>query len=80
MLAPARHSNANAFAYPAFDSEEDYAPGELYSGERICPPRAGSGGNAVLRAYVVIFIALVVLIGLAIYRDRCRRRREAEEL
>src|SRR4029078_9311579 len=58
MLAPARHSNANAFAYPAFDSEEDYAPGELYSGERICPPRAGSGGNAVLRAYVVIFSAL----------------------
>ena len=58
MLAPARHSNANSFAYPAFDSEEDYAPGELYSGERICPPRAGSGGNAVLRAYVVIFIAL----------------------
>jgi hypothetical protein len=58
MLVPVRHSNANSFAYPAFDSEENYAPGELYSGERICPPRAGSGGNAVLRAYVVIFIAL----------------------
>jgi hypothetical protein len=58
MLAPARHSNANTFAYSAFDSAEDYASGDLYSGERICPPRAGSGGNAVLRAYVVIFIAL----------------------
>jgi hypothetical protein len=29
---------------------------------------------------VVIFIALIVLIGLAIYRDRCRRRREVEEI
>ena len=29
---------------------------------------------------VVIFIALIVLIGLAIYRDRCRKRREAEEI
>lgn len=58
MLAPARHSNANSFAYSTFDSREDYASGELYSGERICQPRARSGGNAVLRAYVVIFIAL----------------------
>jgi hypothetical protein len=29
---------------------------------------------------VVIFVALLVLIGLAIYRDRCRKRREAEEI
>ncbi|HEY6803846.1 MAG TPA: hypothetical protein VI306_09735 [Pyrinomonadaceae bacterium] len=29
---------------------------------------------------VVIFIALVVLIALAIFRDRCRRRREAQEI
>ena len=29
---------------------------------------------------VVIFIALIVLIGLAIYRDRCRRRREAADI
>ena len=33
-------------------------PENFIAGERICPPRAGSGGNAMLRAYVVIFIAL----------------------
>jgi hypothetical protein len=43
-------------AYSPFDSDEDYGPGELFSGERICPPLAGNG-NAMLRAYVVIAIA-----------------------
>jgi hypothetical protein len=57
MKALARHSRAQMLAYSPFDSEDDYGPGELFSGERICPPLAGNG-NAMLRAYVVIAIAL----------------------
>jgi hypothetical protein len=57
MRARAQNLNAKTFAYGAFDSDEDYAPGEFFAGERICPPRSGSGGNAMLRAYLVIFIA-----------------------
>jgi hypothetical protein len=57
MNAPARHVHAQTLAYSPFDSDEDYGPGELFSGERICPPLAGDG-NAMLRAYVFIAIAL----------------------
>jgi hypothetical protein len=35
---------------------------------------------AIKVAVVVIFIALIVLIGLAIWRERCRRKRDVEEL
>ena len=31
-------------------------------------------------AIVIVFIAMFVMIALAIYRDRSRRKREAEEL
>jgi L-asparagine transporter-like permease len=31
-------------------------------------------------AIIVIFVALVIMILLAIWRDRCRRRREVEDL
>jgi hypothetical protein len=58
MTAPALRSLARTSAYYALDPDEDYAPGELASGERICPPRAGTGGNSMLRAYIVIFFAL----------------------
>ncbi len=58
MAVPALRSNAKTSAYLDFDSDEDYAPVDLYSGDRICPPRVGSGGNAMLRAYIVIFVAL----------------------
>ena len=60
MAPRAHHSNATTFAYGAFGADEDYASGDFYAGERICPPRAGSGGHAMLRAYIVIFIALGV--------------------
>ena len=60
MATRARQSNATTFAYGAFGADEDYAPGEFFAGERICPPRGGGGGTAMLRAYVVIFIALGV--------------------
>lgn len=35
---------------------------------------------AIKVGVVVIFVALIVLIGLAIWRERCRRRRDIEEL
>jgi hypothetical protein len=60
MATRARQSDATTFAYGAFGADEDYAAGEFFAGERICPPRGGRGGNAMLRAYVVIFIALGV--------------------
>jgi hypothetical protein len=59
MAVPALRSHAKTPAYFDFDTDEDFAPVELYSGDRICPPRIGSGrGNAMLRAYIVIFVAL----------------------
>jgi hypothetical protein len=57
MNAPARHLHVQTLAYSPFDSDEDYGPGELFSGERICPPLTRDG-NAMLRAYVIIAIAL----------------------
>ena len=33
---------------------------------------------AIKIGIIVVFIALLVMIALAIFRDRCRRRRESE--
>ncbi|HEX7334387.1 MAG TPA: hypothetical protein VF290_23000 [Pyrinomonadaceae bacterium] len=34
--------------------------------------------TAIKVAIIVIFVALLVMIALAIWRDRCRKRREAQ--
>jgi len=58
MTVPARHSNAKTSANCASNFDEDFAPVELYTGERICPPPAATGGNAMLRRGIVLLIAL----------------------
>jgi hypothetical protein len=54
------HSRPKSFASD-FDQEffdEDFTFGELSSGERICPPPSGGDGRSVLRALVVIAVAI----------------------
>lgn len=58
MTLPAWHSNAKTTANCASNLDEDFAPGELYTGERICPPPATSGGYAMLGGGIVLLVAL----------------------
>jgi hypothetical protein len=60
MSVPALHARSKSFASD-FDQEffdEEYTLGELSSGERICPPPSGGDGTSVLRALVIIAVAI----------------------
>jgi hypothetical protein len=56
MVARARRSHADAYAYGAFPSDDRFA--ELSSGEPICAPHLRRRGNALLQAYIVIVLML----------------------
>lgn len=56
MVARARQSHADAYAYGVFPSNDRL--GELSSGEPIYAPHAPRRGNALLRAYVFIVLTL----------------------
>ncbi len=58
MTVPARRAKARASAEFDDDFEDDFAPGEFYSGERVCPAPERLGGNALLRWLVVLVIAV----------------------
>lgn len=58
MTVPAWHSNVNTTANCASIFDEGFAPGELYTGERICPPRAATRGIAILRVGIVLLTTL----------------------
>lgn len=72
MLARAPHTYANAVAYHASRSAEDFAAPKLSSGERICPPRR-RGGDSVLALCIVSLVALVT--GLTVLDNKEARQR-----
>jgi hypothetical protein len=55
MPVPALHSRSKSLAS---DFDEELTLGELHSGERICPPPSGGDGSSMLRAIVVIAVAI----------------------
>jgi hypothetical protein len=57
MTVPARRSRAS-LAESDDDFDGDFAPGEFYSGERICPSPEGMAGGGLLRGLILIAIAL----------------------
>jgi hypothetical protein len=57
MTVPARRLRAS-LAESDDDFDEDFAAGEFYSGERVCPPPDGPGGIGLLRGAILILIAL----------------------
>ncbi len=61
MTVPARRARASlAESDEDFDDDfdEEFAAGEFYSGERVCPPPEGMRGGGLLRGILVILIAL----------------------
>lgn len=57
MTAFARHPNASTYAYGASDADDDYAPVELFPGERIGRPLARTQyRTAVRRGILMLFV------------------------
>ena len=68
MTAFARHPNANTFAYGASDADDDYAPVELFPGERIGRPLADSQYWTAVRRGICML--LVIAGGWAFLDER----------
>ena len=60
MSVPALHARSKSLAsdYDQEFFDEEFTLGELSSGERICPPPSGGDGTSVLRALIVIAVAI----------------------
>ncbi len=66
MTVPAQRSRAGS-AESDDEFDEDFAPGEFFSGERICPPSVGTRGKSPLPGLILTLIALGG--GWAFWRD-----------
>ncbi len=68
MTAFARHPNASTYAYGASDADDDYAPVELFPGERIGRPLAHSQYWTAVRRGICML--LVIASGWAFLDER----------